>query len=211
MFNMEKKKRIGLLTFVVFIAGTIMAVIDAVVTVSYGVMETVAEQSSADLQELVFNGPVWWKINPIIIITIISVGVIAFLLGSDIGTSTRPARQLFELAPVFLTFVTISFSGLGDVISQTFIEFMTGNNPLNWLHKDWWWTRFMPIPALIAFLAGHSVPTGTDMLIGSVVGIVMLGALWLYYYKPLNFRARITAMWKKRNEPVLNVKKIKKK
>ncbi|UCE15327.1 MAG: hypothetical protein JSV12_05455 [Candidatus Bathyarchaeota archaeon] len=208
---MEKKKRIGLLTLVVFIAGTIMAIIDAVVTVSYGVMETVAEQSSAGLQELVFNGPIWWKINPIIIITIISVGVIAFLLGSDGGTSTRPSKQLFELAPVFLTFVTISFSGLGDVISQSFIEFMTGNNPLNWLHKDWWWTRFMPIPAVIAFLAGHSVPTGTDMLIGSIVGISILVAMWLYYYKQLDFPTRIVAMWKKRNGPVLDVKKVKEK
>jgi len=196
MFFMDKKKRIGLLTFVVFIAGTVMAIIDAVVTVSYGVMETVDEQSSADLHELVFNGPVWWKINPVIIITIISVGVIAFLLGSDIGASIRPSRELLELMPVFLTFVIISFSGLGDVISQTFIEFMKGNNPLNWLHYEWWWTRFMPIPALIAFLAGHSVPWGTDMVIGSVVGISILGAMWFYYYRPINFRARIGEKWK---------------
>lgn len=196
---MEKKKRIGLLTLVVFMAGTVMAIIDAVVTVSYGVMDSVAEQSSADLHELVFNGPVWWKINPVIIITIISVGVIAFLLGTDIGTSIRPSRELIQLVPVFLTFVIISFSGLGDVISQTCIEYMKGNNPFNWLHYEWWWTRFMPIPALIAFLAGHSVPLGTDMVIGSVVGVVILGAMWFYYYKPLNFRARIGEMLKKRN------------
>jgi len=191
MLPMERKKRIGLLTFVVFMAGTFMAIIDAVVTVSYGVMEDVAEQSSADLHELVFNGPVWWKINPIIIIIIISVGVIAFLLGSDVGSSTRPSRQLFELIPVFLTFVTISLSGLGDVISQTAIECMKGNNPFNWLHYEWWWTRFMPIPAMIAFLAGHRVPSGTDMVIGSVVGIFILSVMWLCYYRPLNFRVRI--------------------
>jgi len=196
MLFMERKKRIGLLTFVVFMAGTVMAIIDAVVTVAYGVMEDVAQHSSADFSELVINGPIWWKINPIIIITIISVGVIAFLLGSDTGKSIRPSKQLFELVPVFLTFVTISFSGLGDVISQTAIECLKGNNPLNWLQYEWWWTRFMPIPALIAFLAGHSVPSGTDMVIGSVVGIVILGAMWFYYYKPLNFRARIGEMWK---------------
>jgi len=191
---MEKKKRIGLLTFLVFIAGTVMAILDAVVSVHYDV---VPEEPSGDFLDLVISGPIWWKINPIIIITIISVGVIAFLLGSDIGTSIRPSKALFELMPVFLTFITISFSGLGDIISQTFIECMTGNSPLNWLHKEWWWTRFMPIPALIAFLAGHSVPSGTDMVIGSVVGIVILGAMWFYYFKPLDFRVRIGEMWKK--------------
>ncbi|NIR86535.1 hypothetical protein GWO13_02760 [Candidatus Bathyarchaeota archaeon] len=129
------------------------------------------------------NGPVWWKINPVLLITIISVGVIAFLLGSDIGKSIRPFKELFELVPVFLTFLTISFSGLGDVISQTFIECFKGNNPLNWLHYEWWWTRFMPVPALISFLAGHSVPMGTDMMAGAFVGIGILGAMWFYYYK----------------------------
>jgi len=195
MSSMEKKKRIGLLTFVVFVAGTIIAIIDAVVTVSYDVLP---EESSADFSDLVIHGPVWWKINPVILITIIGVGVIAFLLGSDIGTSIRPSRELLELAPVFLTFVIISFSGLGDVISQTFIEYMKGNDPFNWLHYEWWWTRFMPVPALVAFLAGHNVPLGTDMAIGSVVGIVALSVMWLYYYRPLNFRAHIE-MWKKRN------------
>ncbi|MFB0501434.1 MAG: hypothetical protein ACETVP_03100 [Candidatus Bathyarchaeia archaeon] len=190
---MEKKKRIGLLTFLVFIAGIVIAILDAVVSVHYDV---VPEQPSGNFWELVISGPIWWKINPVIIITIISVGVIAFLLGSDVGTSIRPSKALFELMPVFLTFVTISFSGLGDIISQTFIEYMTGNSPLNWLHKEWWWTRFMPIPALIAFLAGHSVPSGTDMVIGSIVGIVILGAMWFYYYKPLNFRARIGEIWR---------------
>lgn len=36
--SMNKKKRIGLLTIVIFIAGLIMTVIGAVVTVTYGVI-----------------------------------------------------------------------------------------------------------------------------------------------------------------------------
>ncbi|MDH5438056.1 MAG: hypothetical protein OEZ21_10690 [Candidatus Bathyarchaeota archaeon] len=177
---MEKKKRIGLLTFVVFMAGIIVAIIDAVITVAYDV---IPEQPSADFWHLVINGPVWWKINPVILITVISVGVVAFLLGSDIGKSIRPSRELVELVPVFLTFVILSFSGLGDIISMTFIEWMRGNNPFSWLHYDWWWTRFMPIPALLSFLGGRSVPSGTDMVIGSVLGIGILGAMWFYYYR----------------------------
>lgn len=195
---MERKKRIGLLTLVVFIAGTVIAIIDAVVTLSYDV---IPEQSSADFSDLVIHGPVWWKINPILSIIVISVGVIAFLLGNNSETSMRPSRKvLLDLTPLILTFIIISFSGLGDVISQTFNECMRGNNPFNWLHYEWWWTRFMPIPALIAFLAGHSVPSGADMVIGSVVGIVILGAMWFHYYRPLNFRARIGEMLKKRNK-----------
>ncbi len=177
---MEKKKRIGLLALLVFIAGIIMAIIDAVVTVHYDVLP---EQPSANFSDLVINGPMWWKINPVIIITIICVGVIAFLLGNDIGKSTSLSKELRELMPVFLTFVTLSFSGLGDIISQTFIEYLRGNSPFAWLHREWWWTRFMPIPALIAFLAGHSVPLGIDMVIGSIVGIFILGAMWFYYYR----------------------------
>ncbi len=41
----------------------------------------------------------------------------------------------------------------------------------------------MPVPALISFLAGHSVPMGTDMMAGAFVGIGILGAMWFYYYK----------------------------
>lgn len=180
MERKKRKKRIGLLTIVMFIAGIVVAFIDAVVTVAYDVLP----EESNDFLELVINGPVWWKINPVIFITIISVGVIAFLLGDNSGMSIRPSREvLLELAPIILTFIIISFSGLGDIISQTFIECMRGNNPLNWLNHEWWWTKFMPLPALIAFLAGHSVPLGTDMVIGSVVGACILGIMWYYYYK----------------------------
>ncbi len=177
---MVKKKRIGLLTVVVFIAGTIMSIIDAVVSVTYGV---VPEESTTDIGELVMNGPLWWKINPIILLTIIGVGVTAFLLGNDVKLSGPVLKkQLRQLAPVFLTFAAISFSGLGDVISQTFVELLSGNSPLHWLNIEWWWTMYIPVPAVIAFLGGHRIPTGTDMAIGGVVGVLMVVALWFYYY-----------------------------
>lgn len=186
---MEKKKRIGLLTFVVFIAGMIMTIIDAVVAVSYPVLP---EEATTDLHELVFNGPVWWKINPVILLTIIGVGVTAFLLGNDVKLSGPVLKKhLSQLAPVFLTFASISFSGLGDVMSQTFIELLSGNSPLNWLNYSWWWTMYIPVPAVIAILGGHRIPTGIDMAIGAVIGILMVVALWLYYYDvslPLPFK-----------------------
>lgn len=177
---MERKKRIGLLTLVLVIAGIVVAYIDAVVTVAYDVMP----EESNDFWALAISGPVWWKINPLIFITIISVGIIAFLLGDNSKMSIRPSRkELLELAPLILTFVINAFSGLGDIMSQTFIECLRGNSPLNWLNYEWWWTRFMPLPALIAFLAGHSVPLGIDMVIGSIVGVGLLGIMWYYYYK----------------------------
>jgi uncharacterized membrane protein (Fun14 family) len=44
----------------------------------------------------------------------------------------------------------------------------------------------MPIPALIAFLIGHSVPSGIDMALGSAIGIILLSVMWLNYYGKLN-------------------------
>jgi len=177
---MEKKKRIGLLTFVVCIAGTIMCIIDAVVSVTYGVLP---ENPTMDINELMMNGPIWWKLNPIILLTIIGVGVTAFLLGNDVKLSRSVLKkQLSQLAPVFLTFAAISFSGLGDVISYTVIDFLNGDHLFNWLNIEWWWTMYIPVPATIAFLGGHRIPSGTDMAIGAVIGILMIAALWLYYY-----------------------------
>jgi len=181
---MEEKKRIGFLTLVIAIAGIIFAAIDAIVAVSYAV---VPSKPSTDFFDLVINGPVWWKINPVIVITIIGVGVVAFLLGSDLKFSTRPIKSFFGLARVGLTFVIVSLSGLGDIISQTFIECLTGKFPLSWLYYDWWWTRFMPIPALIAFLIGHNVPSGIDMVLGSAIGIILLSTMWLHYYGKISF------------------------
>jgi len=180
---MEEKKRIGFLTLVIAIAGIIVAVIDAIVAVSYAV---VPPEPSTDFFDLVINGPVWWKINPVIVITIIGVGIAAFLLGSDLKLSTRPIKGFFGLLRVGLTFVIVSFSGLGDIISQTFIECLTGRFPLSWLSYDWWWTRFMPIPAVIAFLIGHNIPSGVDMALGSTVGIILLSVMWLHYYEKIN-------------------------
>jgi hypothetical protein len=182
---MEEKKRIGFLTLLIAIAGIIVAVVDAVVAVSYAVIPT---QPSTDFYDLVINGPVWWKLNPIIVITMISVGVVAFLLGSDLKFAANPVKSFFGFLRVALTFVIISFSGLGDVISQTFIEFLSGRHLLNWLFYDWWWTRYMPLPAALAFLFGHEIPTGIDMAVGSLLGIVLLAVMWLHYYGRLNFR-----------------------
>jgi len=180
---MEEKKRIGFLTLVIAIAGIIVAAIDAIVAVSYAI---VPSEPSTDFFDLVINGPVWWKINPIIFITLISVGIVAFMLGSDLKLSARPIKSFFGFVRVGLTFVIVSFSGLGDIVSQTFIECLTGSFPLSWLSYDWWWTRFMPLPALIAFLIGHSVPTGVDMALGSAIGIILLSTMWLHYYGKIN-------------------------
>lgn len=181
---MEEKRRIGFLTLVIAIAGIVVAAIDAIVSVSYGVVPL---EPSTDFYDLVWNGPLWWKINPLIFITIITVGIVAFLLGSDLKFSARPIKSSLGFVRVGLTFVIISLSGLGDIISQTFIECLTGRFPLGWLYIDWWWTRFMPLPALIAFSIGHSVPSGIDMALGSFIGIVLLSVMWLQYYGKLNF------------------------
>lgn len=180
---MEEKKRIGFLTLVIAIAGIIFAAIDAIVSVTYSV---VPPQPSTDFFDLVVNGPIWWKINPIIIITIITVGIVAFLLGSDGKVAIAPIKRFYAFLRVGLTFVIISLSGLGDIISQTFIECFTGRYAFSWLGYEWWWTRFMPIPALIAFLIGHGVPSGIDMATGSVIGIILLVFMWLHYYGKIN-------------------------
>lgn len=44
----------------------------------------------------------------------------------------------------------------------------------------------MPIPALIAFLAGHGVPSGIDMVLASIAGLILLSVMWLHYYGKLN-------------------------
>jgi len=190
---MEEKKRIGFLTLVIALAGIIVAVIDSIVAVSYAV---VPPEPTTDFFDLVINGPVWWKINPVIIITIIGVGIVGFLLGSDLKLSMRPIKSFFGFLRVALTFVIISLSGLGDIISQTFIECLTGNSPVNWLYYDWWWTRFMPLPAFIAFLVGHNVPSGIDMAVGAVIGIILLSVMWLHYYGKINLtRVRMKIQW----------------
>lgn len=183
---MEEKKRIGFLTLVIAIAGIIIAVVDAVVSVSYGVVPT-TEPPNADFLDLAINGPVWWKINPIIVITVISVGVIAFLIGSDLKLFANRIKSFYAFLRVALTFIIMSFSGIGDVISQTFIEYLNGRSPLNWLYIDWWWTKFMPLPAVLAFLTGHNVPSGIDMAIASILGIVLLMTMWLHYYGKISF------------------------
>jgi len=183
---MEEKKRIGFLTLVIAIAGVIIAVIDAVVSVSYGVIPP-EQPANTDAIELVINGPVWWKINPIIVITVISVGVVAFLIGSDLKLFANRIKSFFAFLRVAFTFVIMSFSGLGDVISQTVVECLNGNSPLNWLYIDWWWTKYMPLPAVIAFLMGHGVPSGIDMAIASILGVVLLIVMWLHYYGKISF------------------------
>jgi len=184
---MEEKKRIGFLTLVIAIAGVIIAVIDAVVSVSYGVIPP-EQPANTDAIELVINGPVWWKINPIIVITVISVGVVAFLIGSDLKLFANRIKSFFAFLRVAFTFVIMSFSGIGDVISQTVVECLNGQSPLNWLNIDkWWWTKYMPLPAVIAFLMGHSVPSGIDMAIASILGIVLLMTMWLHYYGKISF------------------------
>src|SRR4030065_2703288 len=109
---MEEKKRIGVLTLVIAVAGIIFAAIDAIVSVTYAVVPP--EPQSTDFFYLVINGPIWWKINPVIIITVISVGIISFLLGSDLKFSARPIKSFYGFLRLGLTFTIISLSGLGD-------------------------------------------------------------------------------------------------
>jgi len=187
---MEEKKKIGLLTLVIAIAGIIFAFIDAVVSVSYGVIPS---EPSADFIDLAINGPVWWRINTVIMSTIISVGILAYLIGSDKKLSTRSFNDFFGFARVILTFVLISFSGLGDLMAQTFVECLTGNSPFYWVYREWWWTRFMPFPAIVSFLAGRSVPLGSDMIVASIIGIIILSVMWLQFYEKIVF----TRIWKR--------------
>jgi hypothetical protein len=186
MFFMEEKKKIGLLTLVLAIAGIIFAFIDAIVSVSYGVVPP-EQPPSADFMNLAINGPVWWRINPIIMSVIIGVGIIAYLIGSDKKLSARSRNDFFGFARVILTFVLMSFSGLGDLMAQTVVEYLSGNSPFYWVTREWWWTKFMPFPAVVSFLAGHSVPWGSDMIIASIIGIIILSVMWLQYYEKIGF------------------------
>jgi len=181
---MEEKKKIGLLTLVLATAGIIFAFIDAVVSVSYGVIPS---EPSADFMDLAINGPVWWRINTVIMTIIISVGIITYLIGSDKKISERSLKDFFGFARVILTFALISFSGLGDLTAQTFVEVLTGNSPFYWVYREWWWTRFMPFPAVVTFLAGRNIPLGIDMIMASVIGIIILSVMWLHYYEKIDF------------------------
>jgi len=40
---------------------------------------------------------------------------------------------------------------------------------------------------VIAFLVGHGVPSGIDMAVASILGIVLLAVMWLHYYEKLRF------------------------
>jgi len=187
---MKEKRKIGLLTLLLAIAGIIFAFVDAVVSVSYGVIPS---EPSADFMDLAINGPVWWRINTVIMWTIKSVGIIAYLIGSDKKLSERSLNDFFGIARVLLTFFVISFSGLGDLMAQTAVECLTGNSPFYWVNREWWWTRFMPIPAIVSFLAGRSVPLGSDMIVASIIGIILLSVMWLQYYGKISFRR----IWKR--------------
>jgi len=153
----------------------------------------IPSEQSADFMDLAINGPVWWRINTLIMSIIISVGIIAYLIGSDKKLSARSSNDFFGFARVILTFVIISFSGLGDLTAQTFVECLTGNSPFYWVHREWWWTRFMPFPAIVTFLAGRSIPLGIDMIVASIIGIIILSVMWLQYYEKIGF----TKIWKR--------------
>jgi hypothetical protein len=179
MISVEKKKKIGILTMLLQSASMVFTFIDALVAVNYPVLP---EVPSADFTELVIEGPIWWKINPILFMVLISVGVFAFILGNDTERDIKRPKEWRAFLPLVFTFIIISASGLGDAISQSFIEILSGNSPLYWLARDWWWTKFLPLPFVVSTLRLHAVPTGLDMLICSVIGIFLLGLMWLRYY-----------------------------
>jgi len=182
---MEEKRKIGLLTFLLVAAGIVFAFIDAVVSVSYGVLPPTP---SADFIDLAINGPVWWRVNMVMMSTIIIVGVTAYLIGNDKKLSALSLNELSGFARVVLTFLVISLSGLGDLLSQTVIECLIGNSPFYWINREWWWTRFMPFPAIVAFFGGRSVPLGVDMIVASTLGAILLSIMWLHYYEKISFR-----------------------
>lgn len=178
MISAEKKKKIGILTILLQSASMVFTFIDAIVAVNYPVMPAPSE----DFTALVIEGPIWWKINPILFTVLISVGVFAFILGNDTERDVKQPKEWRAFLPLVFTFLIISASGLGDAMSQTFIEILSGNSPFYWLIRDWWWTKFLPLPFVVSTLRLHAVPTGLDMLICSVIGIFLLGLMWLRYY-----------------------------
>lgn len=182
MTSMDKKKKIGLLTILLMFANMIFTFIDAVVSVNYPVLP---ENPSDDFHNLVMSGPIWWKINPILFITLIAVGILAFVIGNDTERDVKQPKEWRAFLPLVFTFLIVSASGLGDVISQTFIEVLSGNNPLHWVGRNWWWTKFLPLPFAVSISLSHPVPTGLDMLVCSVIGIFSMGIIWLKYYEVL--------------------------
>lgn len=179
MISAEKKKKIGILTLLLFSASMVFTFIDAVVAVNF---PSSMPDPTEDLYELVIGGSIWWKINPILFMVLISVGVFAFVLGNDTERDVKRPKEWRAFLPLVFTFLIISASGLGDAISQSFIEILRGNSPLYWLARDWWWTKALPLPFVVSTLRLHSVPTGLDMLICSVIGIFGVGLMWLRYY-----------------------------
>src|SRR3990170_6282050 len=105
---MEAKKRLGFLTLIIAIAGIVIAAIDAIVSVTFAVVPP--DTSGKTFSDLVWNGPIWWKINPIIIITIITLGIVAFLIGSDWKFAGNPIKSFYGFLRVALTFIIISLS-----------------------------------------------------------------------------------------------------
>lgn len=178
---MEWKTRIGLFTLTIFVASIIFTFIDALVTVEYNVIPK--ELESTDFSYLVLYGPIWWKINTTVFIVLISVGIISYLLGADLIKWSMRNVYIVDFLIIILTFFTISASGLGDITSQSFIEILRGNNVFAWIKYEWWWTKYMPLPFAISSLAGHDVPLGVDMAASSLIGIVIVFSMWLYYYK----------------------------
>jgi len=180
MISVEKKKKIGILTVLLFSASMVFTFIDAIVAVNFP--SSMPKERVEGFHELVIEGPIWWKINPILFMVLISVGVFAFILGNDTERDVKQPKEWRAFLPLVFNFLIISASGLGDAISQSFIEILSGNSPLYWLTRDWWWTKFLPLPFVVSTLRLHPVPTGLDMLICSVIGVFFLGLMWLRYY-----------------------------
>lgn len=115
----------------------------------------------------------------IIILTIFTiVGVLAFLFGREGKLFSRDYRRLIlvGLIPVILM-----ISGAFDLISATVIEYLRSNQPLNWMnYGEWWWIVYHPFPRISAAIVGHTHPLGTDMIVGSVGGVIILVIIFFY-------------------------------
>jgi len=185
MVSLEKKKKIGYLTILLFFTCLALTFIDAIMAVNYPILP---ETPSDDFYDLVVNGPIWWKINPMIIFMVIAVGIASFVIGNETERDIKHPRELKAFTPLILTFVFISISGLGDLMSQTIIEVLCHRQPFSWINYGWWWTKFVSFPFIISSLFMHDVPTGLDMIISSAIGIVLLVLVWLIYFNKFKLK-----------------------
>lgn len=96
-----------------------------------------------------------------------------------------------EIILLLLTPAILVSSGFLDLISASVIEYIRGNDPLNWLnYPNWWWMDPYPVGErpipwsiawLVSFVSSHKHTLLVDMFIGSAVGLGLLFFMWTIY------------------------------